>query len=64
MSYWETNSHTDITYLTDAGVARISHDTKEAIFSYLKRWAEIVAPLVSVLISLVALVVSIFALSK
>jgi len=60
--FWETNTRTGRTYLTDSGVGKIAHETTEAIFDYWKRWIEIVSPVATVLIALFALAVSILAL--
>lgn len=59
---WETNKHTNRTYLTDSGATRLSHDISEARFNYWKRWVEIVSPLATILISLFALAVAVLAL--
>jgi len=53
--YWETNPHTNRTYLSDAGIEKLSHEIVDARFAYWKRWVEILAPTASVIISLLAL---------
>jgi hypothetical protein len=59
---WETNDHTQRTYLSDSGAAKLSHETTEAMLNYWKRWVEIVSPIATVLIALFALAVAILAL--
>jgi hypothetical protein len=62
LPYWEKNDHTQRTYLSDNGAAKLNHETSEAVLNYWKRWVEIVSPIATVLIALFALGLSILAL--
>jgi hypothetical protein len=53
--FWHTNNRTNLTYLTDNGLAKLRHETKEAMFSYWERWARIIVPTLSLLVAMIAL---------
>jgi hypothetical protein len=50
--------------LTKAGFARTESLIIDARFAYWKRWVEVVTPVASLIISLIALIVAIIALSR
>lgn len=56
--YWHIYPHTQTTYLSERGTAKMSGKITRARFAYWKRWIDIVAPTASVLISLFALVLA------
>lgn len=53
--YWETNSHTQRSYLNDDGAAKLTGDFKEARFTYWERLAKLLVPILSLLIAIIAL---------
>jgi len=53
--YWEINSSTGISYLTERAYAKFNRERKEARFVYWERWAKLLVPILSLLIAIIAL---------
>lgn len=62
--YWDIYPFTQRSYLSERGTALLSRQITDARFAYWKRWIDIIAPTVSVIISLLALAISIVALLR
>jgi hypothetical protein len=58
------SSKPEVAYLTDKGVAKLSQLVREKQRAIIKMWSELYAPILSTLISILALIVSIIALIK
>jgi hypothetical protein len=56
--YWDTYKFTDSHYLSDKGKAKANRDIVDARFAYWKRWIDVMSPVATVLISVVALILA------
>jgi hypothetical protein len=62
-SWWETDSNSR-KYLSELGKAKLEAVIREKRYSYWKRWTDLIIPIISTLIALLALAVALIALYK
>ena len=61
-SHWEANEYTGQRYLSNFGAAQLTGDTSAAKFALWKKWIDVISPVASVVISILAFALATLAL--
>ena len=56
--FWDQIPHTGVHLLTESALSKLNREITDARFAYWKRWIDVLSPVLSVIIALLALVIS------